>query len=133
MSRTDPNSVTLPRKSSAGFPLAALALLITAFACLFASIDLKRWNEQYQALSANDSWLFVILVAVAGTIGGIIGLLGLFASRSTWRVRLLAPLAGILAGETALFLLMAPGPVWRTIFATAILLVTAIIFRLDSD
>ena len=133
MSTNDPHSVTLPKKSSAGFPLAALALLITAFACLFASIDLKRWHEQYQALSANKSWTFVILVAVAGTIGGLVGLLSLFVSRGSWRVRLLAPLAGILAGETALFLLLAPGPVWRTIFAIGVLLAAAIVFRLDAD
>ena len=82
---------------------------------------------------ANNSWTFVILVAVAGTIGGLVGLLSLFVSRGSWRVRLLAPLAGILAGETALFLLLAPGPVWRTIFAIGVLLAAAIVFRLDAD
>src|SRR5215216_3274869 len=92
-----------PPRSAAGFPIAALALLITTCACLLASADMKRWHEQYRALSADGSWSLVILVGAAGLIGGFVGLISLFFARTSWRIRLLAPLAGILAGETGLF------------------------------
>ena len=130
---TDSTAEQSPRRRAAGFPIAALALLITTCACLLASADLKRWHEQYRMLSANGSWWFIILVGVAGLIGGFVGLISLFFSRTSWRVRLLAPPAGILAGETGLFILLAPGPVWRTIFAVAVLLGAAILFRIDAD
>jgi hypothetical protein len=133
MSTTESTAESSRQRSAAGFPIAALALLITTCACLLASADLKRWHEQYQALSANGSWWFTILAGSAGLIGGVIGLVGLIFSRASWRLRLLAPPAGILAGETGLFLLLAPGPVWRTIFAVGVLLGAAILFRLDAD
>jgi uncharacterized membrane protein HdeD (DUF308 family) len=94
---------------------------------------MKRWHEQYRALSADGSWSLVILVGAAGLIGGCVGLISLFIARTSWRIRLLAPPAGILAGETGLFILLAPGPVWRTILAVSILLSAAILFRLDAD
>ena len=133
MSVTESNTVPLPQRSTAGFPIASLALLITTCACLLVSADIKRWHEQYRALSADGSWWFILLVGVAGLIGGCVGLISLFFSRTSWRVRLLAPPAGILAGETGLFILLAPGPVWRTVFAVGILLGAAILFRLDAD
>src|SRR4051794_27707602 len=122
-----------PPQSSAGFPIASLALLITTCACLLASADIKRLQEQYLLLSAGGSWWFIILVAAAGLIGGSIGLISIFFSRANWRVRLLAPAAGILAGETGLFILLAPGPIWRTVFAVSILVGAAIVLRLDAD
>jgi hypothetical protein len=133
MRRSDSIDEPSPQQPAAGFPIAALALLITTCACLLVSADTKRLREQYLAISAIDSWLFIILVGVAGLIGGLVGLSALFFSRTSWRVRLLAPPAGILAGETGLFILLAPGPVWRTIFAVAVLLAAAILFRLDAD
>jgi hypothetical protein len=133
MPLTDSNAETSSQRAASGFPIASLALLITTCACLLASADIKRWHEQYQALSANGSWWLIILVVAAGLIGGFVGLISLIFSRTSWRVRLLAPPAGILAGETGLFILMAPGPVWRTIFAIGILLGAAIVFRLDAD
>ena len=133
MPLTDSTADAPPQRSTAGFPIASLALLITTCACLLASANMKRWHEQYLELSANGSWWFVILVATAGLIGGFVGLVCLFFSRTSWRVRLLAPPAGVLAGEVGLFILLAPGPVWRTILAVGILLGAAIIFRLDAD
>src|SRR3954468_4620121 len=133
MRRSDSIDEPSPQQPAAGFPIAALALLITTCACLLVSADIKRLHEQYVAISAIDSWLFIILVGVAGLIGGLVGLIALFFSRTSWRVRLLAPPAGILAGETGLFILLAPGPVWRTIFAVTVLLTAAILFRLDAD
>jgi hypothetical protein len=53
--------------------------------------------------------------------------------RSSWRARLFAPLIGILAGEVGVPILVAPGAMWRTIFAISILLIAAIVFRLDAD
>jgi uncharacterized membrane protein HdeD (DUF308 family) len=132
MPRTDSTAEPSPQPA-AGFPIASLALLITTCACLLASADIKRLHEQYQELSANDSWWFIILVGVAGLVGGFVGLIALFFSRTSWRVQMLAPPAGILAGETGLFILLAPGPVWRTTFAVCILLAAAILFRLDAD
>jgi hypothetical protein len=120
-------------RPAAGFPIAALALLITTCACLLASVDFKRLHEQSEALSANGSWWFTILLGTAGLIGGFVGLVSLIFSRTSWRVRLLAPPAGILAGEIALLLLLAPGPIWRTMLAVGILLGAAVIFRLDAD
>jgi hypothetical protein len=133
MLSTDSTAEQSTRQRAAGFPIASLALLITTCACLLASADLKRWDEQYRMLSANGSWWFIVLVGVAGLIGGFVGLVSLFFSRTSWRVRLLAPPAGVLAGETALFILVAPGPVWRTVLAVGILLGTAIVFRLEAD
>lgn len=130
---TDSTAKPSPPRPAAGFPIAALALLITTCACLLASADIKRWHEQYRALSADDSWWFIILVGAAALIGGFVGLISLFFSRTSWQVRLLAPVAGVLAGETALFILIAPGPVWRTVFAVGILLGAAVVFRLDAD
>ncbi len=132
-SNVDSNAESLPQRRTAGFPIAALALLITTCACLLVSADIHRWREQRQILSANGSWWFTILVVSAGVVGGIVGLVSLFFSRSSWRVRVLAIPAGILAGETGLFILLAPGPVWRTIFAVGVLLSAAIVFRLDAD
>ena len=133
MRQSDSTADAPPQRTTAGFPIASLALLITTCACLLASADMKRWHEQCLALSANGSWWLVILVATAGLIGGFVGLISLFFSRISWRVRLLAPPAGVLAGEAGLFILLAPGPVWRTLFAVGILLAAAIIFRLDAD
>jgi hypothetical protein len=122
-----------PPQSTAGFPIASLALLITTCACLLASADIKRLHEQYLVLSAGGSWWFIVLVAAAALIGGLIGVISIFFSRTSWRVRLLAPLAGMLAGEVGLLILLAPGPIWRTIFAVSILLGAAIVLRLDAD
>ncbi len=133
MSANDSTAKPSPRRTAAGFPIASLALLITTCACLLASADIKRWHEQARELSANGSWLFVILIGTAGLIGGIIGLISLFFSRSKSRLRLLLPGAGMLAGEIGLFILMAPGPIWRTIFVVGILLGAAILLRLDAD
>ena len=49
--------------------------------------------------SANGSWWLMILVGAAGLIGGFVGLVSLFFSRTSWRVRLFALPAGILAGK----------------------------------
>jgi hypothetical protein len=133
MQLTDSTVEPSSPRSTAGFPIASLALLITTCACLLASADIKRLREQYLLLSANGSWWFIILVAAAGLIGGLIGLISIFFSRTSWRVRLFAPPAGILAGETGLFILLAPGPIWRTVFAVSILLGAAIVLRLDAD
>jgi hypothetical protein len=133
MSSTNSNAKPTPQRIAAGFPIASLALVITTCACLLASADIKRLHEQYRELSANGSWWFVILVAAAGLIGGFVGFVRLFISRTSWRVRLFALPAGILAGETGLVILLAPGPVWRTVFAVGILLGAAVLFRLDAD
>jgi hypothetical protein len=133
MSTSDPSLRSSPRTPTAGFPIAALVLLITTCACLLVSADIHRLREQYEALSANGSWCFVTLTGTAALIGGLVGVVTLLRSRASWRIRLLAIPAGILAAETALLILLAPGPVWRTIFAVTVLLGAAILFRLDAD
>jgi hypothetical protein len=84
-------------------------------------------------LTASGPWWLALLIAVAGILGGIIGLVRALISRASWRMWVLAPLGGIVAGEVALFVLLAPGPVWRTIFATAVLIGASVLFRLDAD
>jgi hypothetical protein len=121
------------QRLQSGFPISALGLLVTVFACLLVCADFPRWHEQYRALTANGSWWLVALVAVAGVVGAVIGLVRAIVSRSGWRMRLLAPVGGMLAGEAALFILIAPGPVWRTIFAITVLLGAAVLFRIDAD
>jgi hypothetical protein len=133
MSPTDSNAKPAAQRIASGFPIASLALVITTCACLLASADIKRLQEQYRELSANGSWWFIILVGAAGLIGGVVGFVSLFISRTSWRVRLFALPAGIVAGETGLVILLAPGPIWRTMFAIVILLGAAILFRLDAD
>src|SRR3954466_6978510 len=95
MHTAKPTAEPSPPQSSAGFPIASLALLITTCACLLASADIKRLQEQYLFLSGGGSWWFIILVAAAGLIGGSIGLISIFFSHANWRVRLLAPAAGM--------------------------------------
>src|SRR4051794_28465900 len=121
------------QRSKGGFPIAALALLVTVFACLLVCADIPRWHQQYRVLTANGSWWLAILLAVAGVVGAVIGFIRALVSRSGWRMRILAPIGGMLAGEAAVFVLIAPGPIWRTIFAITVLLGAAVLFRLDAD
>jgi hypothetical protein len=132
-SATDSNSELPAQRSRAGSPIAALALLMAVFGCLLGSADIHRWLELYHELNAPGSWWFVGLTIGAGVVGGAIGIIGIFLSRSSWRMRLLALPAGILAGEIGLFMLLATGPIWRSLFAIAVMLVAALIFRLDAD
>jgi hypothetical protein len=115
------------------FPFAALALLVTVFASLLVCADIDRWNQQYGWLSQQWPWRMVAVFGGAAMFGGTIGLVYMFVSRASWRVRIMAPFAGILAGEMGILLLVAPGPIWRTIFAVSILVGTAILFRLGAE
>ena len=115
------------------FPLASLALLITCFAALLACTDLDRWREQYTWLSQNWPWRMVALFGGAAIFGAIIGIAFMFTSKVRWRTRMLAPVAAIFAAEIGTLILVAPGPLWRTIFAVMVLVITAILFRLDAE
>jgi len=132
MSNSDSKAQSSPRRT-AGFPIAALALLITACACLLISADLDRLRKQYELLTANGDWTFASLCIAAGVLGGFVGLISMLFSRTTWRVRILSIPAGILAGQAGLFVMLAPGPIWRTIFAVAVLLGASVLFRLGAD
>lgn len=116
----------------ASFPLAALALLITAFAALLACADVERWNQQYTWLSVNWPWRLVAIFGAAAGFGGVVGFVLMTLTKERWRMRLAAALVGMMAGAVGALLLIAPGPIWRTVFAMLILLSTAIIFRLGS-
>lgn len=122
-----------PRHASSGFPLASLALLMTAFACLLACVDIDRWHKQYDAMYAADPWRLVLVFGGAGIFGGIIGLFFALLRRSSWKTAFFAPFVGIVAGEIGVSILLAPGAVWRTIIAVTVLLVTVILLRLDAD
>jgi hypothetical protein len=114
--------------------LASLALLITALACLMACADISRWKIQYAKLLAESVWWVVGLFGGAAALGAIVGGIYSFAGRhATWRTRLMAPFAGILAGEATVLVLVAPGAIWRTVLSVSILLVAAVLFRIDAD
>src|SRR3954468_6476474 len=102
MPAENPIEQPVSQRSQGGFPIAALGLLITVFACLLVCADIPRWNEQYRELTATGPWWLAILVAIAGTVGAMIGLVRALVSRSSWRMRVLAPLGGMIAGEVAL-------------------------------
>src|SRR3954467_7831256 len=95
----------IAQRSQGGFPIASLGLLVTVFACLLVCADTARWQEQYRMLTASGPWWLALLIAVAGILGGIIGLVRALISRASWRMWVLAPLGGIVAGEVALFVL----------------------------
>jgi len=120
-------------RAKTGYPLASLALLITALACLLSCVDVDQLRAQLAWVAENGISEAVPFVAFAGIFGGIVGIVYLFASGFSWRKCLVAPLAGVLAGELGLMILVAPGPMWRTIFAIGILLVSAVIFRLGAE
>ena len=129
--KTPLNSRAQP--ASAGFPLASLALLITAFASLLACVDFDRWRQQVAALSAGGMWRVWLVFGGAGAFGGIVGLLFALFRRTNWRTTFVAPFVGILAGEIGVSILVAPAAVWRTIIAVSVLLGTVILLRLDAD
>jgi hypothetical protein len=122
-----------PYETSAGFPLASLALLVTAFASLLACVDIDRWRQQVAALSVAGPWQLALVFGGAGVFGGIVGLIFALFRRSSWRTKLAAPFVGIVAGEIGISILVAPGAVWRTIIAVGVLLGTVILVRLDAD
>jgi hypothetical protein len=120
-------------RTNPGFPLASIALLVTALACLLVCADVARFRAQYAILSASGVWQPITLFGVAGIFGGIVGLVYMFRrswDRRTWAT---APTMGILAGEAGALVLLAPGALWRTILAISILLMTVILIRLDTD
>jgi len=117
----------------AKFPIASLALLITVFACLLASTDIQRWEEQYKWLSEDWPWRIVGLFGSAAIFGALIGAGFMFTSKGRWSARLLAPVAGMLAAQIAVLLLVAPGPMWRTIIAIVVLISTATLFRIGAE
>jgi len=117
----------------AGFPLASLALLVTVLACLLASADIELWRQQQASLVAEGHWRLVVLFVAAGAFGGLVGVVYSFVGATGWRARLMAPLSGIVAGSAGLLILLAPGPLWKTVVAVSILLVAAVLFRLDAD
>jgi hypothetical protein len=121
------------RRVRAGFPFAAMVLLVTALASLLACADLQRWHEQYAWLEVNWPWRLVALFGGAGVAGGLIGCGYLFVSSASWRTRLVAPIAGVLASQLAVLILVAPGPMWRIVFAVAVLLATTVLFRLGAE
>jgi hypothetical protein len=118
---------------TAKFPFAALALLITGFACILVSTDVDRWREQYEWLSQNWPWRMLGVFGGAAFFGGLIGIGFMFTSKTRMRVRLLAPVAGILAAQIGALILMAPGPIWRTIVGVVVLICTATLFRMDAE
>jgi hypothetical protein len=115
-----------------GFPFAALALLITAFACLMVCADADRMRQQYAWMSQNQ-WITTAMFAGACMFGGLIGFVAMFFTKASWRVRMVAPIAGMLAAQVGLLILMAPGPIWRTIFAMLVLIGTSVLFRLGAE
>lgn len=119
-------------KTRGGFPLASLALLITVFACLFASADINQMRKQYEWFAENGIWKLVAVFGMAGIFGSFIGLTYMVVGGG-WRDRKLAPVTGFLAGVTGLFLLLAPGAMWRTILSISVLLTTVVLLRLDAD
>jgi hypothetical protein len=122
---------TSPLKSRTGFPLASLALLVTVFACLLASADIKQFQKQYTWFVENGIWKLVAIFGAAGLFGGIIGLIYMFVGG--WRDRKLAPFTGFLAGLTGVLILLAPGAIWRTILSISVLLTAVVLLRLDAD
>src|SRR5262245_2384773 len=104
-----PTIETSRRRLRAGFPLASLVLLVTAFACLFASTNVELWREQLVWLKEDWPWRVVALFGGAAFVGLLIGCRYLFVGGVSWRTRLLAPLAGIMAGEIGVLILVAPG------------------------
>jgi hypothetical protein len=121
-----------PRARSS-FPLASLALLMTAFAASLACTDVARWSQQYQWLSQNWPWRLAALLGGVGLFGGLIGLGHVFFAAARGRARWIAPLAGVLAGQVGVLILVAPGPMWRTLFAISVLLGTTIALRLGAE
>jgi hypothetical protein len=119
-------------RGKSGFPLASLALLITALGSLLACVDVRRLRDQIAWLDTNLSE-GVAWIAATGIFGAVVGFVYLFASGFTWRKLFVAPLAGVVAGELGLMIMVAPGPMWRTIFAISILFVSAIIFRIGAE
>ena len=73
-----------------GFPLASLALLVTAIAIALACADLERWREQYAFLTARGPGPLIIFFVAAGFFGALIGLVHLFLHGFTWRSFLIA-------------------------------------------
>ncbi len=130
---SDPAQSRRPPRARARFPLASLALLVTALASALACIDLARWHEQSAWLAAGWPWRPVLLFGGAGLVGAMFGLPYLFDSRLSWRSRLVAPAAGVLAGAVGLLVLMAPGPIWRTILVVGVLLAMVTVFRLGAE
>lgn len=117
----------------AKFPIASLALLTTAFACLLVSADTDRWREQYAWLSEEWPWRMLALFGGAAILGALVGAGYMFTSKTSWRARLMAPVAGILAAHIGALLLVAPGPIWRTILGVAVLISTATVIRIDAE
>jgi hypothetical protein len=129
--KTPPSS--RPQHATSGFPLASLALLITAFACLLACVDIDRWRSQVDVLSAAGTWRLALVFGGSGVFGAIVGLLFALFRRSSWRTTFVAPFVGLVAGEIGASILLAPAAVWRTIIAVSVLLGTVILLRIDAD
>jgi hypothetical protein len=120
-------------RAKSAYPLAALALLITALAILLACIDFDRWRAINAWLAENSPVRGLAVFGSAGLFGGFIGCVYAIASDCGWRMYVVAILTGIIAGEIGVFILVAPGPIWRTIVAISVLLVSAILFRLGAE
>jgi hypothetical protein len=116
-----------------GFPLAALALLVTAFACVLACIDMPRWRIQYAALEAAGAGRTAEVFVGAVMFGGIVGIFYSVRRRLGWRTLLTSPLIGGIAGAIGVVVLLAPGSLWRTVLAVAVLLASAVVFRWGAD
>jgi len=130
---TEPNNDLPATRSRAGSSIASLALLMAVLGCVLGSADMHRLHERFERLNASGSWWLVGLVIAAAVFGGAVGIISMLVSRLSWRLRLLAIPAGILTGEIGLFMLLATGPIWRSLFAVGVMLVAALIFRIDAD
>jgi hypothetical protein len=124
---------TRPHRTSAGFPLASLALFVTAFACLLACVDIDRWRNQFATLAVTGIWQLVLVFGGAAVFGAVVGLLFALLRRANCQTTLFAPFVGILAGEAGVSILLAPAAVWRTMIAVTVLLGTVMLLRVDTD
>jgi hypothetical protein len=122
-----------PTRVTGGFSLATLALLVTVCAVILTSVDIHRCQEQLSKFWETDQGFVVVVFALAGLVGGLIGFFRVIIDDFTWPMLFAAMVGGTLAGLAAVLILVAPGPLWRSLLAIGLLLATTNILRLGSE
>lgn len=124
---------SLTRHKAFRFSLSSLVLFVTILACQLVCFDIERFRQQYAFVADKGHGAVVMLFGGAAMIGGAIGVACRFRHLRNWRMWLFALIAGALAGEASLLILMAPTELWRTVCATSVLLITAIVMQLSAE